>query len=504
MKQSSFMRQNDAFAWYMEDDPELRSTVVGVAWLDHPPNWDDLIARMDRATRLVPSFRQRPVEVPGRLATPRWTTDPHFDITWHMRRVNAPRPKTPETVLHLAEQAAMTGFDRTRPLWEFTVVEGLRDDRAAMVMKMHHSLTDGIGGVQLAAHLFDLTPGRHRVGVLPVAPLGEMLTAAHLVGEAVMEQAGVARDTLVGTLRRAPRATARAARHPVGTLSELGETARSIGRTVRPLPAPLSPIMTGRGPGRAFHMVTVGFDGLKQSASAAGSTLNDAFMAGLTGGLRLYHERHAAGVHDLVVTLPISIRTPDDLPGGNRITLMRLRVPASIVDPVARMHAIGRICRAARAERSLALTDAIAGGLNLVPTAFIASMLKHVDFLASDVPGFTRPIYLCGAHVSGYYAFGPTIGAALNATLFSYDGRCCIGLNVDVDAVPDHDLLVECLHEGFDEVIGRTERGGGRRCRELAGAGTAAPPPPPPPPMTRAAASAGSGARRARTGVPAC
>ncbi len=93
MSPSAFMRPNDAFTWYMESDPELRSTVVAVAWLESVPAWEDLAGRMERATRQVPSFRQRPVDVPGRLSTPRWTTDPHFDVAWHLRRVNAP-PRT--------------------------------------------------------------------------------------------------------------------------------------------------------------------------------------------------------------------------------------------------------------------------------------------------------------------------------------------------------------------------------------------------------------------------
>ena len=154
------------------------------------------------------------------------------------------------------------------------------------------------------------------------------------------------------------------------------------------------------------------------------------------------------------MTLPISVRSPDDPPGGNRITLQRFRVPAGIDDPVDRMRAIHRCCRAARGERSLSYTDAIAGALNVLPSAVVGGMLKHVDFLASDVAGFPGPTYLCGARLSGYYTFGPTIGSAMNATLFSYGDLCCIGITVDTAAVPDHELLAECLEQGFSEVIG--------------------------------------------------
>ena len=272
--------------------------------------------------------------------------------------------------------------------------------------------------------------------------------------QALGDRATRLRDGFLQAARLAPSVAVRVVRHPLGTGADMVETARSIGRTVQPLPEVLSPVMTQRGPGRVLHTITVSLDELKQAGAVAGGTLNDSFMAGVTGGLRRYHEHHGATVAELTVTMPISIRKPDDPPGGNRITLQRLRVPLSMADPVSRMRAIGARCRAARAERSLAFTDAIAGALNLVPNTVIGNMLKHVDFLASDVPGFPYPIFLCGARVTGYYAFGPTIGAAMNATLFSYDGSCCIGITVDTTAIPDDKLLTECLLEGFAETIG--------------------------------------------------
>ena len=391
------MRQNDAFTWNMESDPELRSTVVAVAWLDSLPSWDDLVQRLERATRQIPSFRQRPVEVPGRLATPRWTTDPHFDVAWHLRRVGVPAPHGRDEVLGLAALAAMIGFDRTRPLWEFTLVDGIEGGESALIMKMHHSLTDGIGGVQLALALFDPEADHAVGGPLPTAPPGEQMAGRRLVAQALGDRAVRMRDGFVQAVQHAPGAAARVVCHPLGTGADAVETARSIGRTVRPLQTVLSPVMTGRGPSRVLHTITVGLDELKEAGRGAGGTLNDSFMAGVTGGLRRYHEHHGAIVDELTVTLPISIRKADDAPGGNRITLQRLRVPLALADPVGRMRAIGASCRAARAERSLAFTDAIAGALNFVPNAVIGNMLKHVDFVASDVTGFPYPIFLCGA-----------------------------------------------------------------------------------------------------------
>ncbi len=462
MSDGSFMRRTDAFAWYMEDDPELRSTVVGVAWLDELPPWDDLAARLERATRLAPGFRQRLVEPPRWVGSPRWTTDPQFDLSWHLRRVAAPEPRTPETVLELASTAAMAAFDRTRPLWEFTLVEGLSNDRAALVMKMHHSLTDGIGGVQLASLLFDDRPDRRIEGPMPDAPRGETHRGLELVGLVIADHAGRLCRGVLGALRRAPANAARVLSHPLGTGGELAGTARSIGRTVRPVTSVLSPIMTRRGPGRRLHMITLGLKDMRRAGAAAGGTVNDAFMAGIAGGLRIYHLRHGASVTELLVTLPISVRGPDDPPGGNRITLQRFRVPVGVEEPVERVRAIHRCCRAARTERSLPYTDAIAGALNVLPSGVLGSILKRVDFLASDVAGFPGPTYLCGAHLSGYYAFGPTIGSAMNATLFSYGDLCCIGVTVDTAAVPDHEVLAECLGQGFSEVIGTIASGSPR------------------------------------------
>jgi hypothetical protein len=152
--------------------------------------------------------------------------------------------------------------------------------------------------------------------------------------------------------------------------------------------------------------------------------------------------------------MPISMRRESDPVGGNRITLERFTVPTGEADPGARVRMTGWRCRAARYEEALPWSDAVAGALNLLPSGVIGSMLKHVDFLASDVPGVPVTLYLAGAEVTGNYAFGPTTGAALNVTLVSYRGTCCVGCNVDTTAVPDAEILVDCLRQGFDEVLG--------------------------------------------------
>lgn len=448
-----FMRDTDAFSWYMERDPVLRSTVVAVAWLDRSPDWPVFSEKLDEATRLIPMLRQRVLQPPGRLSTPRWTFDDGFDMSWHLRRIEAPAPHTPDTVIEFARQAAMTAFDRARPLWEFTLIEHLEGDRAALVMKLHHSLTDGLGGMQLALLLFDTERQPVRTASMPAAPVGERLDTPSLVRESLA--ASVARATGVASewAWSAFPSAVRAVTQPLRSAGSLLDAARSIGRTVAPVRETLSPIMKDRGIGRHLAVVEVGLADLKRSAATAGGTINDGFMAAATGGLRRYHERHGTTVDTLRVTLPISIRTADDPIGGNRITLIRFPVPVGDADPASRIPAMRRLCRAARDERSLEYTNAIAGALNLLPRAVVGSMLKHVDFLASDVPGFAFPVYLAGAQMERYTPFGPTIGASVNLTLLSYDGTCYVGVTIDTAAIPDHDVLLECLREGFDEVL---------------------------------------------------
>ncbi len=455
-----FMRHSDAFSWYMENDPALRSTIVAVAWLEQLPDWDLFINKLERASRVIPMFRMRLVEPPARLAPPRWAVDPGFDLSWHVRRVDAPPPYTREAVMELARNAAMTGFDHARPLWEFTLVGNLHaegaeasPEGAALIMKIHHSLTDGVGGMQLALQLFDLDAAGVPLAPAPDPPDGELMPASRLLRDSVVHDW----QEVAAFIRRRSTATLPGLVHfgqrPGVTAAELVETVRSIGRTVAPVSNTLSPVMRGRGLARQLAMLDVPLPELKAASNAAGGSINDGFMAGVLGGLRRYHEVHEAPVKELRVTLPISIRTAEDPVGGNRITLQRFTVPVGMADPAARVAAVGKCCRSAREERSLPLTNAIAGALNLLPPGSVGGMLKHVDFVASDVPGFSYPVYLAGARMNGYFAFGPTIGTAFNITLLSYDGTCHVGVTTDSDAITDLDVFMGCLREGFDEVL---------------------------------------------------
>ena len=397
------VREVDAFAVHMEEDPLLRSTIVAVALFDTTPDWDVFVDRMERATRLAPSFRSLLVQPPLRLGPLRRVPDPDFDLSWHLRRMAAPAPHTLDEVLGFASTAGMTAFDVARPLWEFTLVEDLTDGRSALVMKVHHSLTDGLAGDQL---------------------------------------------------RRLPRDLVGLVRNPIGVAGRGLKVVGSIGNFVRPVTSTMSPLMTDRRLAWRYETLDVPFAELRLAGKSADGTVNDAFMAVVAGGLARYHDRHDQPVEELRVTMPVSVRESDDAEGGNRITLARIVIPVGLADPKDRIRAIRSISRQWRSEPSISYTSAIAGALNLLPRSITGEMLKHVDFTASNVPGFTVPVYVGGARVTGFYPFGPPIGASANFTLMSYAGTCNIGVTADRSAITNPQELMACLVEGFDEVLG--------------------------------------------------
>ena len=447
-----FMRNTDALAWSMEHDPGLRSTIVGVTWLGCRPDFEVLTARLDVLTRVVPRFRQRPVRPPGPFATPRWI-DCDLDLSLHLRRMDSPHPHTAATVLDFARSEAMTEFEPSRPLWAATLIEGLVGDEAALVLKLHHSLTDGVGAIQMGMLLFETSPDPGPIGTAPLPHPDEELSGTELARQALARSLHRLVGTALDGVGRAVQVPGGLVRHPVRSTLDVLATAASLGRFVMPVAETLSPIMTARGLGRYLDVIEVELDELKRAGATRDATLNDAFVASVTGGLRRYHELHGAPVGDLRVTMPISLRREGDPVGGNRITLERFTVPVGEADPSIRIRMTAWRCRAARYEEAVPLSDAVAGVLNLLPSGVIGSMLKHVDFVASDVPGIPVPVFLAGAPVTGNYAFGPTTGAALNVTLLSYRGTCGIGCTIDTSAVPDPDVLVDCLRQGFDEVL---------------------------------------------------
>jgi WS/DGAT/MGAT family acyltransferase len=458
------MSDSDALLWNNERDPMLRSTIASVLLLDRAPDEGRFRQALDRALERIPRLRQRVVLDPFAVAPPRWSLDPHFDLTYHVRRIGAPGKGSLRELLDLAAPIAMQAFDKDRPLWEFTLVEGLEQGRHALVMKLHHSVSDGVGLVRMTSSLVERSrepdpsrPGRAR-------SVGEEALSSRERGpfeeglEALRYRAGadIARGSrLAGAVRRG---LVDAARDPVDALRGAASLASSIARTLRPVSEPLSPLMRARSLGVRLDAFATPLAELRRAAKAVGGTLNDAFVAAVAGGLRQYHARHACAVGELRMTMPINLREGEHgRDAGNQFAPARLAVPIGIADPAERMRAIRACVTAARSEPALPISEAIAGVLGRLPRALalplMGSMLKAIDFVTSNVPGPPFPVYVAGAHVEQMFGFGPLSGAALNATLFSYDGELQFGINTDPAAVRDPELFVECLERGVAEVL---------------------------------------------------
>jgi hypothetical protein len=202
---------------------------------------------------------------------------------------------------------------------------------------------------------------------------------------------------------------------------------------------------------------------LSTAARSASCTVNDAFLAAVVEGLRRYHARHHLDLPEIRLTMPISLRHAGDELGGNRFAPVRFTVPASIDDPVVRMRRLGAIARRWRAEPALEASDAIAAVLDRLPAAVttevFGAMLKHVDAVVTNIPGIPSRSFLAGSELVREYAFAPPTGAAVNVSLLSHLDTACIGVVVDAAAVPDDQVLVACLVEGFDDVCAATRDG---------------------------------------------
>ena len=453
------MSANDALMWAIEKDPLLRSTILMVMVLDRAPDRERFTRRMEKVSRVVPRLRQRVLGHAYSIAPPRWELDPNFDLAYHLRWMRATGDGTLREVFDIAEPIAMQGFDRARPLWEFTIVEGLQDGGAALIGKVHHSITDGVGGVKLQMEMLDLEADPVTDDdPMPAAPEPQRLSEAQRWADAITWQGRRSLGTLRDGVTAAAGQAGRLLEDPVGVVDEALRTAGSVARTLEPAVEPMSPLMRHRSLSVRFDTLQVDLDGMKQAARLVSGKLNDAFVAAVAGGLRRYHDHHGVDVAALRMTMPINIRTERTAAlAGNQFSPARFPVPMDIDDPIRRMNAVRELVEAMRREPALSLTDGLAALLNRLPasatTALFGSMLKGIDFVTSNVPGPPVPVYVGGARMLRQIAFGPMTGSATNITLLSYVDDLNIGVNTDPAAVPDPDVFVDCLRDGVDEVL---------------------------------------------------
>ena len=438
---------SDRLMWRIERDPVLRSPILAVALLDREPTPAAVRATFERAVDRVPRLRQRvvPAGIGGRRL--RWERDPAFSLDYHLRRVRAPHPGDVRTVLDMAAPWATAALDPARPQWECTVIEGLEGGQAAFVLKFHHTITDGVGGVDLAGSVFDTTAGGGHAPIIAgsagsePAPSGFRLPGAGMVSRA----AGVV------------RAAGTAATRPGEVIGTSLRVAKSVARMLEPAPEPLSPVLLGRGLDRQLEVLELPLLEVRACAHRLGETINSVFLAGLAGALHDYHDRLGHEVAAVRVTMPISLRKEGDPPGGNKFTPARVVLPIDDPDPAVRASIAGGLTQRWRHEPAVGLTDVLAIALDQLPTSLVTplfgSMLRNVDVDAVDVPGLQRDAFVGGARIERMWAFAPPTGAALSVTLLSHLDTACIGVLCDLAAVQDPSLLRTCLVSAFEHVL---------------------------------------------------
>ena len=453
------MTDVEALLWDLEGkDPRLRSTITVVGVFDRPPDPAAVADRLERVSRSLPRLRQRVVAGPSPLSAPHWVLDGDFDMRYHLREVATAAGGSFADLLALAEPLAAEGLDPVRPLWQVVLVGGLDAGRAAMVVKLHHCITDGLGAVRLATALFD--PVRTPRG--PVTPLPD-LPAGLVPG--MLERL---KDDVAAEVRRGahlmrwvvPWALTNlrdAVTDPAPRTRELVSLARSIRRAAQPVVEPCSPLMTGRSLGVRLDALELSLARARRAAKRSGGTVNDVFLAGALGGLRLYHAKHGAFPPSLRIAVPVSTRAQgSDTDLHNQVTPVRLRLPLQLGDPAERVRLVHELVAAERAQPAIGVAEYMAVAARRLPGAaeLIAAAGASVDAVASNVPGSPVPLYLGGARIDRLVPFGPRLGAGCNLTVLSHVDTLHVGINMDPAATPDPGVLVGCLAAGFDETFG--------------------------------------------------
>ncbi len=452
----SRMSDLEALLWNVDKDPYLSSNFGSVTLLDRPPDLERFRRRMLVAVSNIPRLHQRVVPALGRLAPPAWCDAPDFDIRAHVRHQALPEPGSLPQLLELAARFVQDPLDRTRPLWEFVVIDGLADGRAALIQKMHHTITDGEGGIRLSEQFIDLVRDRpldDEVEIPPAASGGGSLL-------------GSAGDTLahtwrrgVGVANRTVGFTASTVRHPSRAMA-LGTDALATGQSVtRQLTVTdhhHSPLWHEPTLSRGLEIIDIPLDDVRRAAKGLGGSINDLFVTATAAGAGRYHRAMGAEADELRMAMPVSTRQGRSA-GGNSFVPTRVLVPTGELDPASRFGLVHDALSRTKSEPAIGLVAGLAGAANLLPTSVLVRVARQqaetVDFTTSNLRAAPFDLFIAGARVDGTYPIGPLAGSAFNLTLMSYRGVLNLGLHVDTGMVTEPGRLRDDIVESFDELI---------------------------------------------------
>ncbi len=431
-----------------------------------PPSYDDLLDHVRSRLPLVPRFRQKLAYPPVPTGRPFWVDDPAFNLAYHVRHSALPSPGSEEQLRNMAARVFSQALDRTKPLWELWMVQGLTRKRFAFVTKTHHALVDGVSGVDIATVLFDVKPVPE-----PAPPDDDWVanpepSAAQLL---IKDAEAVAR-TPIGALRRIEHAI----EHPRTAVERVSEAVEAVGEVGWNFanPAPSVPLNVKVGSHRRFEWVRADLGQFKRIKGALGGTVNDVVLAVVTGALRQW--LHARGVRtegmELRAQVPVSIRDDHERGHlGNKLAVLRGPIPVYVEDPVKRLEICRKGMEGVKDSKQALGAEVISRFNDFAPPTLLAQAAR-VNFstrlfnlVVTNVPGPQIPLYVLGRELEDIFPVGflpPE--QALFVAIMSYNGGMNFGLLADYDAMDDVAELaagieasIAELAEAADEVLER-------------------------------------------------
>lgn len=448
---------------YLEE-PTTAMHVGGVSVLRPPADgtfdYERLVELISERIGLIPRYRQKVKWVPGHLANPVWVDDPDFDVTYHVRRSALPKPGSPEQLRELVGRLMSRQLDRNRPLWEIYLVEGLANGEAAIVTKTHHAMVDGRSAMDIGALILDVTPEPRETDAVEWRPGREpnrIALVAGAVTDLVRRPVAAADAVRLGAMDVKTTA-GRLLRGAGGVLSAARLTMRS---------APDSPLNVTIGEQRRFGMAATALDDYKRVRKAHGGTVNDVVLATVSGALRawlLTRGEPVTPATSVRAMVPVSVREAGAQgDGGNKVSSYFVDLPVGEPNPVVRLHQVSYAMKAHKdsnqsigAEAIIALAGFAPPTLHAMSARLGSTMTRRLfNLVVTNVPGPQFPLYAAGAEMLSVYPVVPLAkGQAVCIGLTSYNGGVFYGLNADRDAMPDVDVLAQCIEESLAELVG--------------------------------------------------
>lgn len=444
------MTDAEAMMWEIERDPWLSPNGATITIFDQHLDFAEFRRAVAATVLAEPRLQQHVVAPLSPVVVPHWEIDEEFDLDWHVRRLTVPGDGTLKDLMDWFVLLLQDPFDRTRPLWQFIVLDGLEGGRGAVAMKIHHVVADGQGSLRLVAGFTDLVRDQAHPDV------GEIKLAEP---ESESDQHNLVGDLVGGAMRRpmnVGKALLDAIAHPPKML-ELGRGVENVIRSANEQSQPAgSPLWQGRSRRRRAEVFTMSFDETRPYWKALGGKLNDFFVTGMVEGAARYHQEKGCELEQLHITFVVSTAkdTPDD---PHAFTPVPLYVPAGPMPIEERFVAIRDLLEAKRSEvHGAGPMSALAAVAGLLPTPLVTGVTRtqaaHIDMATSNLPGYLGDTYVAGAKTVLSYPLGPVAGTACNVTLYTIAGSINIGMHIDPAAIEDPGLFRRCAEEAFADL----------------------------------------------------